>query len=306
MQPDLDLAAARALVVRAVDKAEQLGIAGAIVVVGASGALITGSRMDEGGAGGFGRARSKAWIAATQKIPSTEHLHRMTSIAPPVAVGFAAVSPEAMFPGAGGMPIRRDGRIVGGIAASGSTVSPFFPAGMAPELTIVEGQPANPEDQVIAYALGQPYVGQHGDDLPRWVKAYGDFPATPPDAVVVPEAAADQADLDHGRRLADAVLAAGLPVSVVVVDRRGEVVHIAVSDTAPTASPYLAEGVAAAAALFDRPSSEVADLAAAAGHVLPVAVVALAGGLPLPGGGAVGVAGVDPAECERLAAGVIG
>ncbi len=85
---DIDLAAARELVRRAVDKAEQLGISGAIAVVGASGALVTSSRMDEGGAGGLGRARSKAWIAATQKIPSTEHLHRMTSIAPPVAAGF--------------------------------------------------------------------------------------------------------------------------------------------------------------------------------------------------------------------------
>jgi hypothetical protein len=33
--------------------------------------------MDEGGAGGMGRARSKARIAATQKIPSIEHLHRL-------------------------------------------------------------------------------------------------------------------------------------------------------------------------------------------------------------------------------------
>ena len=69
LMEDIDLASARELVRRAVDKAEQLGISGAIAVVGASGALVTASRMDEGGAGGLGRARSKAWIAATQKIP---------------------------------------------------------------------------------------------------------------------------------------------------------------------------------------------------------------------------------------------
>ena len=102
------------------------------------------------------------------------------------------------------------------------------------------------------------------------------------------------------------MLASGQPVSVVVVDRRGEVVHAAASDTAPTAASYVAEGVAAAAALFDRPSSEAADLVAATTHVLPVPVVALAGGVPLPGGGALGVAGVDPAECERLAAKALG
>ena len=90
---------------RAVDKAEQLGLRGGVAVVGASGALITASRMDEGGPGGMARARSKAWISATQQIPSSEHLHRMTTIAPPVAAGFVQASPEALFPGAGGMPV---------------------------------------------------------------------------------------------------------------------------------------------------------------------------------------------------------
>lgn len=46
---DLGLAEARALVQRAVDKAEQLGLRGAIAVVGATGALVTASRMDAGG-----------------------------------------------------------------------------------------------------------------------------------------------------------------------------------------------------------------------------------------------------------------
>ena len=39
--------------------------------------------------------------------------------------------PEAMFPGAGGMPVLRDGVVVAGVAASGATVSPFLPAGRA-------------------------------------------------------------------------------------------------------------------------------------------------------------------------------
>ena len=55
------------------------------------------------------RARSKAWISATQQIPSSEHLHRMTTIAPPVAAGFVQASPEALFPGAGGMPVSAGG-----------------------------------------------------------------------------------------------------------------------------------------------------------------------------------------------------
>ena len=43
-------------------------------------------------------------------------------------------------------------------------MSPFLPAGVAPEVVSADGEPANPEDLLIAYALGVPYVGQHGDD----------------------------------------------------------------------------------------------------------------------------------------------
>ena len=307
---DIDLASARELVRRAVDKAEQLGISGAIAVVGASGALVTSSRMDEGGAGGLGRARSKAWIAATQKIPSTEHLHRMTSIAPPVAAGFAAISPEAAFPGAGGMPIRdKSGRIVGGIAASGATVSPFFPRDMPRELTLVDGRPANPEDQVIAYALDVPYVGQHGDDVPRWEELHGPFDPESggPDVVLIPEAAAAQPFLDRAQRIADKVVSFSQDaVAVVVVDRRGEVVHEIVMDGAPTGAPFVAEAIAAAAALYGVPSKDAGELVRDTGHLMPVPVAAVAGAWPLRDGGrtyaAIGVAGAAPHSCESILA----
>ena len=299
---DIQLAPARGLVQRGIDNAEQLGISGALVVVGASGALVTASRMDEGGAGGMGRARSKAWIAATQKIPSTEHLHRMTTLPPTIASGFVAVSPEAVFPGAGGMPIRdHSGRIIGAIAASGATVSPFFPAELDRRYSTVDGQPANPEDHVVAHARDVPYVGQHGDDKARWEARYGewqDHVALPP--VSVPRAGAQPA-LDAAVALAERVLATGQPVAVVVVDRRGEVVHEAAADESPAAATYVAEGVAAAAALFKQPRHEVTALVTTTRHVLPVPVVALAGGVPLPGGGALGVAGPDPDACHQLA-----
>ena len=175
---------ARALVQRAVDKAEQLGLRGAIAVVGASGTLLTASRMDAGGPGGMTRARSKAWISATQQIPSAEHLHRMTTIAPPVATGFAAASPEALFPGAGGLPVRNaDGVVVAGIAASGATVSPFFPADVDPRAVSADGRPANPEDLLIAYALEIAYEGQHGDDGKRWEQRFGDLVVDPADSL---------------------------------------------------------------------------------------------------------------------------
>ncbi|MBB6628199.1 heme-binding protein [Nocardioides sp. KIGAM211] len=308
---DLDLASARALVRRAVDKAEQLGLSGGIVVVGASGALLTGSRMDDGGAGGMGRARSKAWIAATQRIPSTAHLHRLGVIAPAVAEGFSRISPEADFPGAGGMPIRVDGRVVAGIAASGSTVSPFFPPGIDRELMIADGQPANPEDLLIAYALEQEYAGQHGDDLARWHATFGEWPAEPPRGVgmATAPAASRQSDLDWCIALADAVIAAaeaaGLPVAVSVVDRRGEPIQHDQMDGAPTGGAYVAEAVAAASALFHAPSGDLAERVEGAGHLLPVAVSALSGGLPVRRDGVVvaglGVGGPAPFRCHDLA-----
>ena len=117
---DLPLADARALIERAIAKAGHIGARGGFAVVGASGVLISASRMDRGGAGGMARARSKTWISATQQSPSTVHHNRMRTLPPPIAAGFVACSPEASFPGAGGMPIAdRDGVVVAGFSASG-------------------------------------------------------------------------------------------------------------------------------------------------------------------------------------------
>ncbi len=187
--PDISLEQARALIERAINKAEQLGLRGSVAVVGGSGVLVSASRMDASGAGGMARARSKAWIAATQQVPSAEHLRRMVTIAGPVAQGFVACSPEANFPGAGGMPVldkpvrdpaaRDETLVIGGIAASGAAVSPFYPAGTDPMDMIADGVPANPEDLVVHYALGVPYAGQHGDDEQRWRAAFGEWPGEP-------------------------------------------------------------------------------------------------------------------------------
>jgi uncharacterized protein GlcG (DUF336 family) len=50
---DIQLARARELIQNAIDKAEQLGLRGGIAVAGASGALVSTSRMDRGGAAGW-------------------------------------------------------------------------------------------------------------------------------------------------------------------------------------------------------------------------------------------------------------
>ncbi len=311
---DLGLAEARALVQRAVDKAEQLGLRGAIAVVGATGALLTASRMDAGGPGGMARARSKAWISATQQIPSSEHLHRMTMIAPPVAAGFAVASPEALFPGAGGLPVSVDGTVVAGIAASGATVSPFFPAGVDPRVLSADGQPANPEDLLIAYALGLPYAGQHGDDQKRWKERFGELVIDPAESLGMAPApqAAGQAQLEWAKGLCDAVLDAaahrGIQVAVAVVDRGGDPIQQDLMDGGPAGAVAVAQAVAGAAALFDCGSADLdarfGTPDAVAALVVPP-VLGVPGGLPVHDEGRVvaglGVGGGDPLVCQELA-----
>jgi uncharacterized protein GlcG (DUF336 family) len=299
--PDVGLADARALVARAVDKAEDLGVRGGVAVVGLSGVLVSASRMDRGGAGGMARARSKAWIAATQQMPSLEHLTRMRTLPPPMSTGFVMCSPEAAFPGAGGMPFAG-----GGIAASGATVGPFVTyAGADKAKLTVDGRPANAEDLLVHYALGLPYEGQHGDDEARWLEAYG----APPDGdgfgMTGVARASRQPELAWALDLADRALREALErdvrIAVAVVDLRGEPIQQDRMDGAPTAGPFVAEAVAAAAATFQLPSGDVPPEALAA---LPYRAIALPGGLPIQGGG-LGIAGVAPETAAEIAASVL-
>jgi uncharacterized protein GlcG (DUF336 family) len=311
---DLPLALARELVRRAVDKAEQLGLRGAIAVVGASGALVTASRLDRGGPGGMTRARSKAWISATQQIPSAEHLRRMTTLPQPIATGFVTASPEALFPGAGGMPILDSrGAVVGGIAASGATVSPFLPSGVAPEVVSADGEPANPEDLLIAYAMGVPYVGQHGDDQARWQARFGDLTVAPADSLGMRDAppAGRQRELDWALELVERVLdeaaAQDLLVSVAVTDLGGDPIQQDRMDDAPAGGVEVALATAATAARFGVPSEQIADWypAGQLAALHPAPVLAARGGLPVKIDGRVvaglGVGGADPARCAALA-----
>src|SRR4051812_3791559 len=256
---DMALADARALIARAIAKAEHIGVRGAVAVVGASGVLVSASRMDRGGAGGMARARSKAWIAATQQLPSLVHLGRMRTLPAPMATGFVACSPEAAFPGAGGMPIAgADGAVIAGIAASGATVGPFvdYPGAQRRRL-IAGGRPANAEDLLVHYALGIPYEGQHGDDEQRWLDAYGALPDEPGEGMADPPPPSAQPEHDWALALADRALAEagrrGLRIAVAVADRRGEPVQQDCMDGAPTAGPFAAAAAAAAAATFQVP-----------------------------------------------------
>lgn len=316
---DLGLADARALVQRAVDKAEQLGLRGAVAVVGASGTLLTASRMDAGGAGGMARAKSKAWISATQQVPSAEHLRRMATLPPPISACFTQASPEALFPGAGGMPLAIDGVVVAGIAASGATVSPFFPTDIDPRALSADGQPANPEDLLIAYALGIPYAGQHGDDRPRWNQSFGDLTIAPADSLGMAPApeASRQARLTWATSLCDSAMAAaaarGVRVGVAVVDRGGDPIQQDLMDGGPAGGVAIAQAVAGAAALFDCDSGDLGirfgQPDALAALVVPP-VLGVPGGVPLRDAGCViaglGIGGCDPSAAADIARAALG
>jgi len=308
---DIPLAYARRLIARAIDKADQMDVRGAFAVVGGSGMLVSASRMDRGGAGGMARARSKAWISATQQIPSTEHHQRMATLPAPIAAGFVACSPEANFPGAGGMPIRDDGGVViGGFSASGATIGPFVEIpGIDRRMLIADGKPANSEDLIVLWTLGLPYKGQHGDDEKRWLEALLELPDEPGLGYSDPPPA-NQPEHEWALALADRAIAEAAAretrIAVAVVDSRGDPIQQDTMDGAPTAAPFVAEALAAGAATFQRPSAEIEP---AMTTVLPYRVLTVAGGVPVRDADRVvaglGIAGPDADVCEEIASTVV-
>ena len=160
------------------------------------------------------------------------------------------------------------------------------------------------------YALGIPYVGQHGDDEQRWLDAYGALPDEPGLGMADPPRASAQPELAWALALADRVMEAaqarGVRVAVAIVDRRGDPIQQDCMDDAPTAGPFVAEAVAAAAATFQVPSAELPDGVA---PLLPYRVAALPGGLPIVVDGRVvaglGIGGAPPAVCHALATAVL-
>lgn len=160
MSTTFGLADARALIDRALDKATELGRLGAFVVVDEGGNVLSISRMDGAPAAGVDVSRAKAYLAAVSKErtkPFGDRMHHYFERWD----GWRASVPEAIFPGPGGMPIVREGRIVGGIATGPAVELPVDDAKVT-----IDGKRANTEDLVIAHALGIPYEDQHGPPIP--------------------------------------------------------------------------------------------------------------------------------------------
>ncbi|HZU05303.1 MAG TPA: heme-binding protein [Chloroflexota bacterium] len=150
----LTLAEARALIDRAVAKAREFGVAGTFVVVDAGGNVVSISRMEGAPAAGVAISRAKAYLAAVSQAP-TARWAKMWNSRPIMYLAYQRNLPQPLFPGPGGMVIRKEGQVVGGISTGPGI------GGIEVTVPEIEG-PVNLEDYIIAYALGIPYENQHG------------------------------------------------------------------------------------------------------------------------------------------------
>lgn len=310
--PELGLEDARQLIRRAIGKAEDLGAAGAFVVVNDGGVPISASRMDRAGAFGIPVSRAKAFIAGAGRETSATFATRQAGNFLGIFLSYQQLARDRVFPGPGAFLIRRDGSVIGAIS-TGAGIGPFvkWPGLSDPMKLVVDGKPANLEDLVISYALKEPYQPQHGDDNKRWTDAYGSLPSGAGTGMAEVPAARSQTVLDTAIRLSDAAMTeakrAQALVAVAVVDRNGDVLQIDRMDGAAPMSPDVAEAVAVTAVNFQAPSEhaaqpQFAQIVAAA----PFKFLPLAGGLPIKDGaqvvGAVGIGGGDPEACAAIAA----
>ena len=263
---DISLSEARALIARAIDKAAHIGARGAFAVVGAPACS----------------CQPRAWIAAAPAGwpapgPRRGSRPRSRSPAPSITCGWRRCRRRSP-PASSRARRRRTSRaraacrsttrpirlapVVGGFSASGATIGPFVNIpGVDRRMLIADGKPANSEDLIVLWALGLPYEGQHGDDreaLARRLRGaarratglgYGDPPPAEPARAAWAVGLADQAIAEAGRR--------GVRIAVAVVDGRGDPIQQDTMDGAPTAAPFVAEAVAAGAATFQRPSTEI-------------------------------------------------
>ena len=309
---DLSLEDARKLIRRAVSKAEDLGAAGAFVVVNDGGVPISASRMDRAGAFGIPVSRAKAYIAGAGRETSATFAQRQAGNFLGIFLSYQQLARDHIFPGPGAFLIRANGTVVGAIS-TGAGIGPFvkWPGISDPMKLVVDGKPANLEDLVISYALNEPYQPQHGDDNKRWTDTYGNLPSGAGTGLAEVPSARKQTTLEAAMLLSDAALAEAArrhaTIAAAVVDRNGDVLQIDRMDGAAPMSFDVAEAVAVTAVNFQVPSEraaqpQFAQIVAAA----PFKFLPLAGGLPIKEGarvtGAIGIGGDDPEVCASIAA----
>jgi uncharacterized protein GlcG (DUF336 family) len=116
----LDLADARRIIDAGERKAIEIGIPYNIAVADAGGILVAHVRMDCAWQGSVDIAINKAWTARAFDA-STEDLSHLTQSGQQ-GFGLNTTNDSRVVIFGGGIPVRRDGRVIGAVGASGGSV----------------------------------------------------------------------------------------------------------------------------------------------------------------------------------------
>jgi uncharacterized protein GlcG (DUF336 family) len=116
----LDLADARRIIAAGERKATELGIPYNIAVADAGGGLVAHVRMDGAWLGSVDIAINKAWTARAFDM-STEDIAHITQSGQQ-GFGLNTTNDSRVVIFGGGIPIKRDGVVIGAVGASGGSV----------------------------------------------------------------------------------------------------------------------------------------------------------------------------------------
>jgi len=113
----LTLTAARAIVAAGQAAARELGVAMSVAVVDGGGQLVAFERMDGADLVTITLAQDKAWTALVNRMPTAD----LAPITQPGTefFGYNSVARGRTIIFAGGLPLLRDGVLVGGVGVSG-------------------------------------------------------------------------------------------------------------------------------------------------------------------------------------------
>lgn len=116
----LDLADARQIIAAGERKATEMGIPYNIAVADAGGGLVAHARMDGAWLGSVDIAINKAWTARAFDM-STEDIASITQSGQQ-GFGLNTTNDSKVVIFGGGIPIKRDGVVIGAVGASGGSV----------------------------------------------------------------------------------------------------------------------------------------------------------------------------------------
>lgn len=162
MPPEITLVEAKEMIKRAVQKGAEVGWISAYAVVDEGGNVIAMGRGDGAPGTAMSLAKAKAVASARTKAPTKTFAERMRN-QPAMWQSYNTLFIGSMFPGFGGMPVVKDGKVVGGFACGGPGPTPDT-AGSEPThdfWTEIDGEVVCIEDVAICHGLNIPYAPQH-------------------------------------------------------------------------------------------------------------------------------------------------